>query len=62
MCKISFRQDRAPLIDPDTVVPLPAGLEAVPLAADGSFAGLRAKQADARVTHRKEWDCVEPRV
>eukprot|EP00439_Symbiodinium_sp_Y106_P020000 s3906_g2.t1 len=55
-------RDRAPLIDPDTVVPLPAGLEAVPLAADGSFAGLRAKQADARVTHRKEWDCVEPRV
>ena len=51
----SCRQDRAPLIDPATVVPLPA-LDPEPLA-DGDFKGLRAKQADAREANRKEWDC-----
>ena len=55
-------QDRAPLIDPSAVVPLPPGLEPVPLPSDGEFGGLRSKQAGAREANRQEWDCVEPWV
>ena len=55
-------KDRQPLIDPTTILPLPAGVvQPMPPRDNGdNFVGLRSKQAGVRQMNREEsiWACV----